>query len=24
VIGVEDIDYKFAINALYNEFVLED
>ncbi|MBM3909260.1 MAG: aspartate kinase [Firmicutes bacterium] len=22
VIGVEDIDYKFAINALYNEFVL--
>lgn len=23
VIGVEDIDYKFAINALYNEFVLE-
>jgi aspartate kinase len=24
VIGVEDVDYKFAINALYNEFVLED
>jgi aspartate kinase len=24
VIGVEDIDYKFAINALYNEFVLEE
>ncbi len=22
VIGVEDVDYKFAINALYNEFVL--
>lgn len=24
VIGVEDIDYKFAINALYQEFVLGD